>query len=210
MKRILLCLLALLLLSGCQAQTAHSAVGLACDTVVTITAYAPQETVDETLRICADYEALLSKTIEGSDVWNLNHAGGAPVEVHPETAALLKLAVEIGEYSGGAFDITIAPVSGMWDFAADVPVVPDPDALLAAARRVDYRNARRPRGGTSQGEIPSCREKGGAGAFADDTANGGFHNAIGVYHNHNPCDNANEGNWDRVPLRRAQWQATGN
>lgn len=141
MKRAFLCMLVLLLpMLGCRAETPHSAAGIACDTVVTITAYAPQETVDETLRICADYEALLSKTIEGSDVWNLNHADGKPVEVHPETAELIRLAIEIGEASEGAFDITIAPVSGMWDFTADKPVVPDPDALRSAAARVDYRN----------------------------------------------------------------------
>jgi len=141
MKRTLLCLLILLLpMLGCRTETAHSAAGIACDTVVTITAYASQETVDGTLRICADYEALLSKTIEGSDVWNLNHADGNPVEVHPETAELIRLAIEVGKASEGAFDITIAPVSALWDFTADAPVLPDPEALHAAAARVDYRN----------------------------------------------------------------------
>lgn len=140
MKRILLCALVCCLLLGCRAETAHSAAGIACDTVVTVTAYAPQDVVDGTMRVCAEYEAMLSKTVEGSDVWNLNHAGGEPVEVHPETAALLKLAVEIGESSGGAFDVTIAPVSALWDFTADEPVVPDPADLADAASRVDYRN----------------------------------------------------------------------
>ena len=140
MKRLILCLFALLLLSGCRAkETAHSASFFACDTVVTVTAYAPQETVDATARVCADYEAILSKTVEGSDVWNLNRAKGAPVEVHPETAALLRLAVEIGTESEGAFDATIAPVSALWDFSAD-PALPDEAALQQAAARVDYRN----------------------------------------------------------------------
>lgn len=140
MKRLLLCLSAILFLLGCKTESAHSAAGIACDTVVTITAYASQETVDAALSICADYEAILSKTIEGSDVWKLNHAEGASVEVHPETAELLQLAVEIGEKSGGAFDVTIAPVSSLWDFTADNPAVPDPDALALAASRVDYGN----------------------------------------------------------------------
>ena len=142
MKRVLLCLLALVLLLGCRGQTAHSAAGFACDTVVTITAYAPQDVIDGTLTVCAEYERLLSKTIEGSDIWNLNHAGGEPVEVYPETAALLRLAAEIGENSEGAFDVTIAPLSAMWDFTADDPTVPDAGALLTAAARVDYRNIR--------------------------------------------------------------------
>ena len=141
MKRAVLCLLVLLLpILGCGTETVHSAAGIACDTVVTITAYAPQETVDGTLRVCADYEAVLSKTVDGSDVWNLNHADGKPVEVHPETAELLRLAIEIGEASDGAFDVTIAPVSALWDFSADEPVLPDPEALRSAAARVDYRS----------------------------------------------------------------------
>ena len=140
MKRVLFCLLALLTLFGCGMQTAHSAAGFACDTVVTVTAYAPQSVVDGTLQVCADYEAMLSKTVEGSDVWKLNHADGKPVEVRSETAELLCLAVEIGAESEGAFDVTIAPLSGMWDFTADNPVVPDPKALLSAAAHVDYRN----------------------------------------------------------------------
>lgn len=141
MKRILPVVLVLLLfMLGCRSEIAHSAAGIACDTVVTITAYAPQDTVEGTLRVCADYEALLSKTVEGSDIWILNHAGGSPVEVHAETAELLRLAIEIGKESDGAFDVTIAPVSALWDFSADEPVVPNADALASAASRVDYRS----------------------------------------------------------------------
>lgn len=142
MKRtsLFLLLLSAALLLGCTRETAHSATGFACDTVVTVTAYASQETVDGTLRICSDYEAVLSRTVPGSDIWNLNHANGVPVEVQPETAALLRLAVEIGAYSDGAFDVSIAPASTLWDFTADEPTLPDLDALRDAALRVDYRN----------------------------------------------------------------------
>lgn len=140
MKRILACLLLSLLLLGCRTETAHSAAGFACDTVVTVTAYAPQETVDATLRICADYEKILSKTAAGSDIDRLNRANGEPVEVQPETAALLALAVEIGTASGGAFDVSIAPASALWDFKAEVPQIPDENALLAACGRIDYRS----------------------------------------------------------------------
>ncbi len=140
MKRILACLLLSLLLLGCRTETAHSAAGFTCDTVVTVTAYAPQETVDATLRICADYEKILSKTAAGSDIDRLNRANGEPVEVQPETAALLALAVEIGTASGGAFDVSIAPASALWDFKAEVPQIPDENALLAACGRIDYRS----------------------------------------------------------------------
>lgn len=143
MKRYFACLLTLMLLPsvGCRTESAsHSAAGFACDTVITVTAYAPQETVDATLKICTDYDRVFSKTVDGSDVWNMNHAEGASVEVQPETASLLGLAVEIGAASDGAFDVSIAPASALWDFLADDPALPDGDALSSAAAKVDYRN----------------------------------------------------------------------
>lgn len=142
MKRLLSLLAALLLLVpiGCRTEQPHSAVGYACDTVVTITAYAPQKTVDEALTLCTAYESVLSKTRENSDIYALNHAGGAPVTVQNETVEVLRLALEIGERSGGAFDVTIAPLSALWDFRAEEPSVPDARLLSEAGKRVDYQN----------------------------------------------------------------------
>lgn len=142
MKRVLIVFLSLLLFLGCRTETLSSAVSFACDTVVTIRAYAPQETVDNAMRLIRDYEQVLSRTVESSDIWKLNHADGNPVEVNPETADLLRLAVEISEYSDGAFDVTIAPMSALWDFASETPSVPDASMLKEAAQRVDWRNIR--------------------------------------------------------------------
>ena len=144
MKRWISILFALLFLGafGCKAEEASSGVDFVCDTVVTLNAYASQQTVDDAIRLMRDYGRVLSKTVEGSDVWKLNHAEGQPVEVNPETAELLLLAIEIAERSNGAFDVTIAPLSNLWDFKAQSPKLPDPDALAEAAARVDYRNIR--------------------------------------------------------------------
>lgn len=142
MKRGLIVFLSLLLFLGCRTETLSSAVSFACDTVVTIRAYAPQETVDNAMRLIRDYEQVLSRTVESSDIWKLNHADGNPVEVNPETADLLRLAVEISEYSDGAFDVTIAPMSALWDFASETPSVPYASMLKEAAQRVDWRNIR--------------------------------------------------------------------
>lgn len=144
MKRFFAIVLCLLLCAvfGCKREQAVSAVDFACDTVVTVTAYAPQTVVDDAIRLMRSYERLLSKTVEDSDIWNLNHADGKPVTVDPETAALLTLAKEIGEASGGAFDVTVASASALWDFTAEQPRVPDAKKLLEATSRVDYHNIR--------------------------------------------------------------------
>lgn len=66
--------------------------------------------------MCRRYEDLLSKTVEGSDVYRINHAEGNTVTVDPETWQLLTRAQQVNRESGGAFSITVAPVVALWDF----------------------------------------------------------------------------------------------
>ena len=126
---------------GCSATAVqeNSVVGFFFDTVITITAYCQPDTLDGALLCCGEYEKLLSKTIEGSDVWRINHATGGETEVSADTIALLTKAMEISEASGGAFDVSVAPASALWDFTGDVHTLPDKDALAAAAALIDYR-----------------------------------------------------------------------
>ena len=129
-----------LCLGGCgAAEKKESAVGFYLDTVITLTAYVQDVSVlEDALKECGRYENLLSRTVEGSDVWRLNHAGGEPVQVSEDTLRILEAARQVSERSGGAFDVTIAPVSTMWDFTSDAAVLPDAEALRQAAERVDY------------------------------------------------------------------------
>ena len=114
--------------------------GFYLDTVITLTAYTNHpEWLEEGLQACGEYEKLLSRTIEGSDVWKLNHAEGQPVTVNEATAEILREAVQIGGLSEGAFDVTIAPASVLWDFRSGEGKVPDAAALAEAAAKIDYR-----------------------------------------------------------------------
>ena len=140
----LFCLAAALLLlcTGCTAEKTPprlSEVGFYLDTVITLTAYTENSQVlKDALEECGRYEKLLSRTAEGSDVWRINHAKGQPTEVSEDTVRILQCAQEISEKSGGAFDVTIAPVSTLWNFTQDPPVLPDADELARAALLVDY------------------------------------------------------------------------
>ena len=121
----------------------ESRVGFYLDTVVTLTAYTDYpELLESALKECARYEQMLSRTVEGSEVWKINHAEGKAVTVSPETAEILRAAVQVSEMSGGAFDITIAPVSVLWDFRSETKAIPDADAIAQAAAKVDYRQIR--------------------------------------------------------------------
>jgi len=110
------------------------------DTVCTITVFDPagQPLIKEALDLCAEYEALFSRTVEGSDIWRINHAEGAPVTVAEQTAELLQAGLEYGVFSGGRFDITVGRLSVLWDFNGS-PAVPSPEDLAAARDTVDFR-----------------------------------------------------------------------
>lgn len=87
---------------------------------------------------CAYFEGKLSRAIEGSDVWNINHAAGAPVEVAPETADVIARSLAYSRASGGLFDVTIGAVSSLWDFVAGVK--PADEAIEQAISHVGYEN----------------------------------------------------------------------
>ena len=138
---VLLALL-MILCTGCTAEQELpkvSEVGFYLDTVITLTAYTDDpQVLKDGLEECGRLEKLLSRTVEGSDIWRINHAEGKAVEVSEETAEVLRCALEIGKRSGGAFDVTIAPASVLWDFKSETPELPDADKLAEAAGLVDY------------------------------------------------------------------------
>ena len=120
--------------------TKQSRVVFYFDTVVTMTVYTADESVlTAAEEECLRYEKLLSKTVEGSDVWNINHANGQRVPVSEETRWLLEQALEFSRLSDGKFDITIAPCVDLWDFTGEnVGILPDAEALAEAAAKVDW------------------------------------------------------------------------
>jgi thiamine biosynthesis lipoprotein len=110
------------------------------DTYIEIKAACEQSVLDALNERLIFFEDTFSRTREGSDIYRLNNAGGAPTEVSKETAALIKQSLVFSELSGGLFDISIGAVSSLWDFKEGI--VPDAAALAEAITHVDYRNIR--------------------------------------------------------------------
>ena len=100
--------------------------------------------ITDAFALCDDYEKILSKTVEGSDVYRINHAGGQAVEVDPATIEVVNKGLEYSRLSGGAFDITIGKVSDLWNFQEmddkgnHVGVIPEEGVISEAMNHVDY------------------------------------------------------------------------
>lgn len=114
------------------------------NTFITITLY---DTEDETIldscvELCREYENRFSKTIPSSEIYKMNHR--APEEtsftLSKDAADLLRTGLKYSEISDGAFDLTIEPLSTLWNFSSGKAVLPPEDEIARAAAKVDYRN----------------------------------------------------------------------
>ncbi len=65
-------------------------------------------------------------------------AGGAPVKVSEELFFVLEKSQELAEKSGGAFDVTVGPVTRLWRLARKAKRLPDPDGLKQARAVVGH------------------------------------------------------------------------
>lgn len=95
--------------------------------------------INDAFALCADYESIISATVEGSDIWNINHAGGRPVDCDPRTVDIIRKGIAYGKASGGKFDITIGAVSDLWDFHDPEAKIPSKSDLAKVLPTVNYR-----------------------------------------------------------------------
>lgn len=140
-----LAIMAILLLSltGCRKKTSPvTKTGFYFDTVVLITLYDDRKEalIDDCFEMAGEFEQLVSKTIEGSDIYRLNHAGGEPVDVSDETLALLEEGLEYCRLSGGSFDITIGSLADLWDIKNNPGNIPSEADIQSALSGVGYEN----------------------------------------------------------------------
>ena len=98
---------------------------------------AGEEALDEIDRL----ENRLSLYRPGSEIAQLNaRASREPVGATPELFALLQHAQQLHAETGGAFDITIAPLVRCWGFMGTNGKMPSPGELAAARERVGMRH----------------------------------------------------------------------
>lgn len=137
---------------------------------ITIYQGGSQKILEECISKCSKYEEIFSRTSPDSEVYQINEIaklyeqfpeeesirkkrseknqrefeiredGSLACPVSEELYELLEKGLYYGKESEGSFDITIAPVSSLWDFTGDNPVVPGAEELKRAVKKVSYQN----------------------------------------------------------------------
>jgi len=107
---------------------------------ITVYSYTDEKILDGAFEIIDKYERLLSKNIEVSDIYKLNHANGSFVEISSETYELLKRCIEYYKLSEGLFDITLGNATSLWDFTGNKNTPPDAESIKQAIKNIGCEN----------------------------------------------------------------------
>lgn len=62
-----------------------------------------------------NYEKVFSKTVEGSEIYDINHRTGDSVMICDETAAIFEIGKSLYSWSGRKFDIGLGTLIDLWD-----------------------------------------------------------------------------------------------
>jgi FAD:protein FMN transferase len=97
--------------------------------------------IDEAFAAIVEVDRVMSNWKPESELMVANRvAASAPVHLSDPLFAVIKAGLDVGDRSGGAFDLTVGPAIQLWGFRTRKPHVPQ-DAEIAPLRAtVSYRN----------------------------------------------------------------------
>ncbi len=113
------------------------------DTVMSQTVYSKNanDIIKETESIIKNLENTYSTHKEDSLTDRINkQAGIFPVKVAKEEFDVIKRCVEFSEKTDGLFDLTIAPLTKLWNISGENPKVPTRAEIDNAKTLIDYKN----------------------------------------------------------------------
>ncbi|MGN0353936.1 MAG: FAD:protein FMN transferase [Muricoprocola sp.] len=110
------------------------------DTIISLKFYANDDG-DKLMQYCTDlceeYENIFSRTKTDSELYKINHRTENTVTVSDEIAELVSVGLEYYQISGGKFDITVAPLSDLWNFKSADAHVPAEEDIQECLAKVD-------------------------------------------------------------------------
>ncbi len=141
MKRLLLFLIPCLLLTGCELPgkpREFSRTEFLMDTVCTIQSDS-ETAIDAAFSKIAEIQNATDFYDDSSTVSAFNQADtGIPVPLDFHTETIVAAALSVSEASNGAFDITVAPASVLWDFT-EGSVPPEKEAIAHILPRIGWQ-----------------------------------------------------------------------
>lgn len=113
--------------------------GFFFDTAISIklTAKDPERLLDDAMEMCEGYEDIFSSKKEGSELYRLNHRNNDSVEVSDELADIIETGLYYNRISNGAFSMTAAPLSELWNVKGGRTQVPEQNEISDALAKVD-------------------------------------------------------------------------
>ena len=114
----------------------------AMDTYMSMKAYGDnaEKALEEAEQYILHLESELSVTDENSCISKINSANGAPVQIQEETAEIIEKAIEIGNSTNGALDITLYPLLKEWGFTTGNYKIPDEKTITNLLADTGYEN----------------------------------------------------------------------
>ncbi len=135
---LLVLILAVTTLVACKNQSRVTRQGFFFDTVINITLNEDDiDSADEAFALCGELENIFSRTKEGSELWNLN--SGKLTSLSPELKEVIEFSLTMSELTDGAFDITVAPLTDLWN-VKERTTPPSDEEIENALRNVGYEN----------------------------------------------------------------------
>lgn len=170
MKKTVALLLFLALLIGCLFSCAktdkYTRSFLLMDTVITLTLYtddaalASQE-LDTCQSLLEELDALWSRHREGSDISRINHSANGCGGLDARTVGLLTQALEISAATNGCFDITLAPITDLWERCEKENRLPSQLELFSVLARTGSKNLSVSSDGSAQKTVGMHLDLGG-------------------------------------------------
>lgn len=118
------------------------------NTIIRITIYDSRDEsiLDGAMAICDKYEQLYSRTLETSELYKLNHGQLSNPSnqkdsflVSDELADILEYGLYYSNLSRGAFDITVEPITSLWDFTSGEAVIPNMESIQKGVSETGYQ-----------------------------------------------------------------------
>lgn len=137
---VILCIFLFPALSGCSNMEKSEKNIFAMDTVMNIKIYGDgaNELTEDAEKEINRLDKLLDRKDESGEIYALNKNGS--LDAGHDTKYLIQKALEMSAMTGGAFDITIAPLMDLWGFYTKEYHVPTQEELQRELKKVNYNN----------------------------------------------------------------------